>query len=885
MKKNGVQVYRSWSEELEKATPFFVWRNILKQLLQIELWKERLKNKTLKQFIKQKSNGFISNADAIENQLGIELDANWKEYLPLLNDIHRVTSLIIEENEFTIGLKGSRRYHHTISLIKHILEKRSKIEKIVILVEEMQWIDEHSLDLLCDIAFEIPQCFVVFTLRILGSQQSEEETTKKILEKRIPNIKNFRLKPLTFSEIQNLMQRVLEIDQLPPQLHKYVECANGNPLFAVEIAIALKNSDIISIRNRKCKVLRAELSLKLPNSLEEIFASKLDKVDSSPQLVLKIASVVGMSFTVELLKEVYPIKQEIDFLEEYLSLLVKLNFIDKLTPNNYRFKNKLTRDIIYSRLLYKKRRDLHLQIASFYETKYEHLGIKIDPKIIEQENESDLLTKINNYSIGLVNSINNSEVKKEKKDRIILKAKHSSINLKSIFQILCRHWFAAIKDEKTISEEVATKIIYYVIQVAQDPRNVLTNTFIEQLKSLIMKANELLVFLNENNPLKKYFITKLNQSKEILKIRDDKKNKLERMLTVESLFEGRSATHTFTYKSIYSKFKEIPICMEKADSKTIWVSFGNKICVKETDSSSTLLTLETDKKITSIACKSKLIWCGSENGKIICYGDVNTDCAFSKLKEYSSHNSKVNYIFSSKNESYVFTGDENGKVIVWYNTGIQYEAINNIEIGEAVRFIDFTVSEKLVWIVSDFNIFVWDLQKEQIILTWKPTNENKIEAICQEEKTFWTAIDDSILIWSIKKLFVKSEITLKERTLIKVLKGHIKRITCLRLFEHGGVTFIFSGSKDNDICVWNAKTFELQKRFVQHNQPISFLIPISENKIWSIDEGNQIYENSLEKIEGNEQRKFVIKKENNSPLRKDKHSMDSIEYEYKKDKN
>ena len=169
---------------MEKTTALFVWRTLLKQLLQVDVWKERLKSRSLKKMVKKNSMSSLTNEEAIVHQLGIELDVNWREYLPLLNDLHRVPSLYIEDNDFTLELKGSRRFHHTCSLIKHILEKRSKLEKIVILVEELQWIDEHSVNLICEIASEFSQVFVIFTLRILGSHQQEEESTKTTLERR-----------------------------------------------------------------------------------------------------------------------------------------------------------------------------------------------------------------------------------------------------------------------------------------------------------------------------------------------------------------------------------------------------------------------------------------------------------------------------------------------------------------------------------------------------------------------------------------------------------------------------------------------------------------------------------------------------------------------------
>ena len=116
--------------------------------------------------------------------------------------------------------------------------------------------------------------------------------------------------------------------------------------------------------------------------------------------------------------------------KEYLDQLVQLNMLEKVTNSNYRFRNKMLLDIVYSRLLFKQKREIHHKIALFYEGKYKNLGIdfgSLDPNQEKIDTEED--KEINmNY---------------RKNERI-----QSVSNQKGIFFILSRHWLGAILDEK-----------------------------------------------------------------------------------------------------------------------------------------------------------------------------------------------------------------------------------------------------------------------------------------------------------------------------------------------------------------------------------------------------------------------------------------------------
>ncbi|BBN06842.1 hypothetical protein MPTK1_3g24330 [Marchantia polymorpha subsp. ruderalis] len=153
----------------------------------------------------------------------------------------------------------------------------------------------------------------------------------------------------------------------------------GHPLFIEQMAMALVEQKLKALSNSQEERKKALQTLNLDNfnfshSMEALITSRVDLLEPNQGLALKVASVIGLSFSPGFLlsilnrqlqrEEVACLNKE--QLEVALQGLEKLNFIFQSVLDagcNYSFANSVTKDATYEMLPIKQRRTIHAEIA------------------------------------------------------------------------------------------------------------------------------------------------------------------------------------------------------------------------------------------------------------------------------------------------------------------------------------------------------------------------------------------------------------------------------------------------------------------------------------------------------------------------------------------
>jgi adenylate cyclase 10 len=116
------------------------------------------------------------------------------------------------------------------------------------------------------------------------------------------------------------------------------------------------------------------LTLMAPTSCVQINGPLIDRLGCLESLLMKVASVIGDVFDLQTLNKINPFKGAInyDMLSKILRELDKKDFIEimDITENNiyYRFTALNTREVIYQRMTYSQRRELHRNVAEAIHT-------------------------------------------------------------------------------------------------------------------------------------------------------------------------------------------------------------------------------------------------------------------------------------------------------------------------------------------------------------------------------------------------------------------------------------------------------------------------------------------------------------------------------------
>jgi uncharacterized protein len=98
---------------------------------------------------------------------------------------------------------------------------------------------------------------------------------------------------------------------------------------------------------------------------------RLDALSPSEQLVLRVASVLGLSFATDLLTAIFPVDSERVRLPDRLAALERADLIRRQWPDDiYSFSDAAIQEAAYNAMLFSQRRTLHRQAAEWCERTY-----------------------------------------------------------------------------------------------------------------------------------------------------------------------------------------------------------------------------------------------------------------------------------------------------------------------------------------------------------------------------------------------------------------------------------------------------------------------------------------------------------------------------------
>src|SRR5262249_2871196 len=184
-------------------------------------------------------------------------------------------------------------------LLLDILHDPAEPVPTLIVLEDGHWFDSASWELLSHAA-RTDGILILLTTRPLSP---EPPPYRELRED--PGTLHLRLAGLGREETAAIAARHLAVNEVPDTVTDLIErTAAGNPYFTEQLALALRDLEIVGIRNGRCVVLAAggdpgrafETALSsrgLPGTVQGVVTSRLDRLTVDQQLSLKVGSVLG----------------------------------------------------------------------------------------------------------------------------------------------------------------------------------------------------------------------------------------------------------------------------------------------------------------------------------------------------------------------------------------------------------------------------------------------------------------------------------------------------------------------------------------------------------------------------------------------------------------
>ncbi|HSL42495.1 MAG TPA: adenylate/guanylate cyclase domain-containing protein [Anaerolineales bacterium] len=355
-----VRMFTGTGDPIEKSNPYHAWRPIFNKILELDDVLAGIEHRE-------------DIPAAVQNRVSAVLariDPDLARYAPLI-DIVLPTD--IPDNEFTASLTGEIRSSNIREVLTRILSFEASQAPVLIVLEDLHWFDSASWALLVDVQQKVRPLFLALNTRPLADPVPAQ--FKEILE--TPGAQLVKLEAMTLDDVEALVCQRLGVRSVPPLIGRLIrEKSEGHPFFAEELAYALRDSGVLVLDNQECRLYSRFTEfedLTLPDTLQAAITNRIDSLNPSQQLTLKVASVIGRIFAFRVLQAIHPIEADKASLSDCMDSLTRLSMtlVESETPDlAYIFKHAVTQEVAYNLMLFSQRRQLHQAVAEWIESNH-----------------------------------------------------------------------------------------------------------------------------------------------------------------------------------------------------------------------------------------------------------------------------------------------------------------------------------------------------------------------------------------------------------------------------------------------------------------------------------------------------------------------------------
>jgi len=268
-----------------------------------------------------------------------------------------------EDHEF-LALDPSQRRDSSLDAVKRVLLRESHSQPLLLVIEDLHWIDAETQRLLDTLVECLPTVPVLLAANYRPEYQHSWGSKTYY--------RQLRIDPLPPESAEALLEPLLGDDPSLNRLRRLlIERTEGNPLFLEESVRSLVETGVLVGERGAYRLGKDPLAIQVPATVQAILAARIDRLPPDDKQLLQTASVIGKDVPWALLLEVSEMGE--DDLRRALARLqgAELVYEAKLFPDlEYTFKHALTHEVAYGSLLQDRRRALHARIVDGIERVY-----------------------------------------------------------------------------------------------------------------------------------------------------------------------------------------------------------------------------------------------------------------------------------------------------------------------------------------------------------------------------------------------------------------------------------------------------------------------------------------------------------------------------------
>lgn len=301
------------------------------------------------------------------------------EVLPLVG---QVLDLLVSlpQTASTEHLDPKTRKNLLHGLLEACLKTAAHTEPVLIVLEDLHWVDDLSrelLEYLAQAARALPVCLA------LAYRPSSMERLPALRLENLPYYTRIELTELSTRECARITTaKLAELypqhdGSLPPGLIEILMArTQGNPFYLEELLDYLQDHGVDPYNRAMLERLTVSQEIELPDSLHTLILGRMDRLTESQKMILRVASIAGRMFRADWLPGCYPALGDLTQVKADLEALDKEGLTLRVSaPQNtsepeliYTFKHTITHEVVYEGMPYAMRTQLHEQMAGYLET-------------------------------------------------------------------------------------------------------------------------------------------------------------------------------------------------------------------------------------------------------------------------------------------------------------------------------------------------------------------------------------------------------------------------------------------------------------------------------------------------------------------------------------
>ena len=338
----GWLVLESASVSYGKATPYFPVIDLLKHYVHVEDGDDA-------RTIRAKVTGQI-----------LTLDETLQETIPALLSL---LDTLPEDSPF-LRLDPMQRRQNILDAIKRILLRESQVQPLLVIFEDLHWIDSETQALLDILIESLPTARLVLLVNY-RPEYRHNWASKTYYTRQ-------RLDPLPPASAGVFLQNLLGNDaSLAPLKQLLIERTEGNPFFLEECVRTLIETQALAGEPGTYRLIQDLPEIHVPATVQVLLAARMDRLPPEEKRLLQTAAVIGNEVPLPLLQTIADLPQE--GLQRGFAHLQAAEFLyeTSLFPEQiYSFKHALTQNVAYQSLLVSTRQQIHQRIGRVLEEQF-----------------------------------------------------------------------------------------------------------------------------------------------------------------------------------------------------------------------------------------------------------------------------------------------------------------------------------------------------------------------------------------------------------------------------------------------------------------------------------------------------------------------------------